>query len=101
MSKWLAILIGFGAPFAIWALVFAMVRMRRFDLNSASRVISGWRWIALLAALAFLFGYFTASPPWSISWSHYFWCAIWFSLNLFFPQQWLRRQMRRSQQVGT
>ena len=99
MSKSLAILIGFGVPVVIWILVFAAVRTRVFDLNSMSRVISAGRLIFALAAFMFFFCYCSTSPPSSTGWLPFTWCSLWLSLNLFLPQQWLRKQVRRTEHV--
>ena len=58
-----------------------------------SRVLTAWRLIASVAALVILICYFVTSPPVSRECFRYFWCLMGFSLNLFLPQQWLKKEI--------
>jgi len=99
MSKSLAVLIGLAGPLVVWALVFAIERSRVFDQTSVLRVLSAWRLLSWLAAILFLIASCLTSPPTSTACSRYFWSILCFSLGLFLPQQWLKRQGRPREMV--
>ncbi len=101
MSKLLAIAVGFIGPLLVWALVYAAVRGRVFDLQSMSRVLTACRLITLGAATIILICSLATAPPQSREYSHYFWCIFLFFINLFLPQQWLKKQIGSPERSAT
>jgi hypothetical protein len=100
MSKWFAILIGFGIPLLVWLLTFAAARRQLFSLESMLRVIKTCRWLSLIVATLFCVGYLATAPALSSMFGRFFWCVMLFYINLFLPQQWLQKELRRSTSVG-
>jgi hypothetical protein len=93
MTKSFAFAVGYLVPLVVWLLVFVAARERVFGSRSMLRVVSVWRVLSGAAALVLLI----CAPLMGHLWIRYFWCAMGFSLNLFLPQQWLQKQLKRDE----